>query len=911
MKHRKICFNSLLYFCLLLLILAGAVRQSCAADKSDSHKHPNVLFLSSYSYEWESIPKQLSGITETLNGRAKVSYVFMDTKRLKYEDIKEKIYNDIYLRAAKNKFDYVIAGDDAALHFALEYYDRLFKDIPIIFEGIDDEDFARSSAQDKHITGIVETFQLKDTIALATSLNPEATRVVGIADDTISGRGSTKQFMNCKSSFPGMTFSVIDCSVMTRAEIGRAISAYGKDTILVYLIMTADADGNTYSSTEATQFVASKSNIPVFEATGLGIGNGILGGIVVSFSEMAADAAKIVLALGNGLDIADYPIKEAKHYCIFDKEVMDKFGITKEQVSDAYDGIIRYANDKPTFFEAHEKVILPMGTVILLLVLFSIFTISVIANKKSLMKDLGEKEMMLHSLLDNIPGGVAIYRVRGATQDLIETIYSSEGIPRLSGRTMDEYLECIKGGLFVNSVSEEDLPMLQASLEKSLPEKKPFSVTYHLKHKNGSKVFLSLAATWAYDERDGSSIYYAVYIDETAHEKARQAESDSIKAKAADQAKGEFLSRMSHDMRTPLNAVLGFAKLAKDEPDVPAKTSRYLDKIQSSGDYLLALINDILDMTKIESGKVELHEENVDARKFLEGIADVFRAQAGEKGITLVTDFADAHTQWIKTDPLRTRQIFANLLSNAIKFSESGTKIQWTVKDSFTTADTLYFVSTISDQGRGMSKEFMSKMFDPFTQEGDPASETGTGLGLPIVKNLLALMGGTISAESEPGKGTTFTVEMERKIGSPQKTESEKQELNSALSGKHVLLCEDNEINAEISRELLKRVGCTMDCAENGKIGVEKFAASQPGYYSAILMDILMPVMNGLEAAKAIRATDRPDAGTIPIIAISANAFSEDIQKSLAAGMNAHISKPIVLADFYNTIEKYISSAPD
>lgn len=605
-----------------LALTFGAAPPCRAADDGGISQNPRVLFLGSYNYEWESVPKHLSGVTDTLDGSVMIDYIFMDTKRLQYEDVKEVVYNDVLSRAENKPFDYVIAVDDAALAFVMEYREELFSGIPIVFEGINDEDFAYEAAKDPLITGIVEVFPLEETVALASRLQPKATRVVGITDDTISGQGSTKQFMDCSESFPDLAFSTLDCSLMTYEEIGQAVASYDGETILVYLMMTTDADGNTYSHAEATEYVASRAGTPLYKADELGLGNSILGGVMISYRDMAVDAANIVLSLANGADIADFPVQTASSYCAFDKAVMDRFGITEAQVAAAYNGEVQFVNDEPSFFQAHRSVLIPAIIIVALLTAFSMVSAIIVRSKKKLVGTLQDRERMLNSLLDNIPGGLAIYRIRGLEQDAIETLYSSQGIPKLSGRTMEEYEQWIRGGLFDETVAAEDLPRLKKALTESIPQKKPFLVQYHLRKKGGALIPVTLSAEWGYDEKDGSSIYYAVYMDNTEQEKAQTAERGAIEATAANEAKSEFLSRMSHDIRTPLNAVLGFAALARGEAGIPESIAGYLEQIDLSGKYLLGLVNDVLDLSKIESGKLELHEESVNWQGTLGGATE-------------------------------------------------------------------------------------------------------------------------------------------------------------------------------------------------------------------------------------------------------------------------------------------------
>jgi CheY-like chemotaxis protein len=390
----------------------------------------------------------------------------------------------------------------------------------------------------------------------------------------------------------------------------------------------------------------------------------------------------------------------------------------------------------------------------------------------------------------------------------------------------------------------------------------------------------------------------------------RNLKTSAEKERRANAAKTDFLSRMSHDIRTPLNAVIGFSELASGEEDLSEETEDYLKKINSSGKYLLGLINDILDMSKIESKKIELHETLVYGPDFLQDIADMFTAQAKKKGITLKTDFSESQTPWVYMDALRSRQIYSNLLNNAIKFSEEGSTVTWKITDRILAENQMEMICVIADEGCGMSKEFMKHIFKPFEQEHNSHSdaEGGTGLGLSIVKSLVETMGGTISVESELGKGSTFTIKMSRRIGDGSEQEREgKQKTQdlTRLSGKRVLLCEDHPLNQEIALRLLKRQNVKAEVAENGKIGVDMFTAAKPGYFDMILMDIRMPVMDGLEATKAIRTSGKEGASSIPIIAMTANAFEDDIQSCIQAGMNAHVAKPINPDKLFHTMAQY------
>ena len=360
--------------------------------------------------------------------------------------------------------------------------------------------------------------------------------------------------------------------------------------------------------------------------------------------------------------------------------------------------------------------------------------------------------------------------------------------------------------------------------------------------------------------------------------------------KESGEAKTDFLSRMSHDIRTPLNGIIGLAALAREETD-PAATREYLDKIQLSGQFLTGLVNDILDLSKVESGTVELNPEPYSSGDLCRYIEAVVTPLCQDKGLRFRMPEPDGLPP-VMLDRLRFNQVLFNLLSNAVKYTPAGGQVELSWTRVPLSADRVLLEVSVRDDGIGMSEEFQKHMFESFSQEQQQTATTGSGLGLAIVNSLVRLMGGEIRVESRQGLGSTFTVHLEAAVCHEEQTAAPKAR-GAALKGRRVLLCEDNEINIMVARRLLEKWGVTVDAALNGRLGLQAFASSAPGTYDAILMDVMMPEMNGLEATRAIRALDRPDAGAVPIIAMTANAYDTDVQNCLAAGMNAHMGKPI------------------
>ena len=394
-------------------------------------------------------------------------------------------------------------------------------------------------------------------------------------------------------------------------------------------------------------------------------------------------------------------------------------------------------------------------------------------------------------------------------------------------------------------------------------------------------------------------------------------------AEDASRAKTAFLSNMSHEIRTPMNAIIGLDTLALHDAGLSEQTRDYLEKIGASARHLLGLINDILDMSRIESGRVILHREEFSLGAVLEEINTMVMSQCSDKGLHYECRVLSEMDDWYVGDATKLKEVLINILSNAIKFTEAPGSVTMTVRRTAQFEDQSTLCFRVQDTGIGMDQEFLPKIFDPFSQEdGSTKNKYGsTGLGMAITKNIVEMMNGTISVESEKGVGTAFTVfvtlkNSEHEEAAPaaapgQETASASggDEQRPTLAGRRILLAEDIEINAEIMMDVLSMEEIEADHAENGRVAVEMFSASTPGSYSAILMDIRMPEMDGLEAAAAIRALDRPDAKKIPIIALTANAFDEDVQRSLQAGMNAHLSKPVEPDHLYRTLEDLIEKA--
>lgn len=450
-------------------------------------------------------------------------------------------------------------------------------------------------------------------------------------------------------------------------------------------------------------------------------------------------------------------------------------------------------------------------------------------------------------------------------------------------------------------IPEEELPSVEASVQEML-EGKVSENTYRWEHPEKGIIYVRCGGA-AYKMEGKKQILGGYHGDVTKlvlEERNRQQELKKAKeaAERANVAKTSFLSRMSHDIRTPLNGIIGLLKIDEQHADNRELVDANREKIRVSADHLQSLINDVLQMSKLENGEFNLEYEALDLNQLSRDVLTIVEMRAAEAGITLEygKDSDEVKYPYVYGSALHLRQIFVNVYSNAIKYNHVGGRIMTHFKLLGQEGDQVRYEWQISDTGIGMKPEFLEHIFEPFAQERTDARSIyrGTGLGMAIVKSLIDRMGGTIEVTSEEGVGSTFRIELSFRIAAKEELIEKKERLKEgSVEGLHLLMAEDNELNAEIAKLQLEEAGAEVTVVKDGQQAVELFEKLPAATFDAILMDIMMPVMDGLSATRAIRALEREDAGEIPIIAMTANAFEEDEKKSLEAGMNAHLSKPL------------------
>lgn len=903
----RIRAKSLALYLLPIAIIVLSSAETALADEVRGR----VLFISSYSYTWPTVPLQISGISSALGDRATLDTEFMDTKTINDSTGARQFYEHIKHKLSKVKpFDVVIAGDDAAFSFAVERRTELFPGTPVVFEAVNNLDRARAAAKDPMVTGVVEKFSYEDNINLALRINPHAKKIVALLDDTVTGKGDQQQFYAQKEKYPQLAFCEINTSKLTKDEIVQAMRELSDDTIFCYLIMSEDSEKNIYSNSEVVSLISRYSPVPAWRFVQAGIGEGVLGGNIVSHEESGRIAGRMALQIISGTPCSMIPIDfNSPNRYMIDQKVVDKFNIDMALIPKG----AHIVNYKPSFWEEYGTVILVTSAIAAALILLIIIIQRMLMQKRqsTILQKKNEElafavaqadranaaksqflSRMSHEIRTPLNAVVGLTTI--AKQNISDAVKTDEYLDKIeiSSRMLLNIINDIldmsaieNNRLKIANVEFDIKQILNSTAAIYYPQCQDkgvrFEITTDLEDEmfigdsmRVSQALLNLVSNACKFTERGGSVCVKV------HETTRRENTAFVRFVVADTGVG-----MSKDMQKHL-----FKPFEQEE----AGTAR---KYGGSG-LGLSIAKNLIELMhgaiSVESDKGVGTTFTVDLPF---GIADNAHKQNAEQlryVRCLVVDDDDSarkytsivlHRIGIQFD---TAASGADALHMIDRASQEGhpynvTLIDWRMPDM----DGVELTQRIrSKEDKDKKSLIIIVSAYDINEVEDTAKAAGADLFVskPLFQStvfnaLMALTSGSLHTDGPSEHNYDFT-------------------------GKKVLLAEDNDMNADIATELMSMVNLDVDRAINGKEAVELFDKSAPGTYGAILMDIRMSEMDGYEATRTIRAMQRGDAATIPIFAMTADAFADDVSAALSVGMNEHIAKPIDTQRLYETLAK-------
>ena len=879
----------------VLILLAFLAFHATAAHAGTDRNR--VLFISSYHPAFPSFMDQVNGIQTSLKdvGYAPEATLldieFMDTKRFDKTDRARR-----FGEALRGKlrhlppYDAIIVGDDNALEFALKEQNGLFRDIPIVFLGVNN--IARALAQDENpqVTGVVEAVSNDETIALIARLFPDAPGIYVVIDEmTPTGKSNTRNTISSAAGFPDLNISFLSTADYGFADLWRHIGSLPDTAPILMGGVFRDRNGLTQEYIEVVQQLRAATSAPLFSVQPHGIGHGVLGGHVVSHYEQGRAAGRMAADILKGHPVETIRVlRSSPNIYMFDHAELRRFGI--DSASLPAEAVIRNLPQRSPF-ETYVDWIVAGAVALVVQMLLIVYLIQLHRHRNAAETAMRETQERLQAFLDNSPS-VMLVKDREHRIVMANARYLS-----LHNVTLDEIVG-VRGG---TKLSEAERTRMEAADQRVMESGEATSETLRLPQPDCRSIYYNVSK-FPVLNADGDVVGIGtINTDITElHEREEQlrqaraeAEVIAVQAQIANEAKSDFLASMSHEIRTPLNGVLGMATMLMDSP-LNDEQKAQVETIRASGGLLLSLLNDILDLSKIEAGKMELENIDFDLRELLKSVSALWAPKAFAAGVEFAENLNAIDTPVLRSDPTRISQILFNFLSNALKFTEAGS-VTLTVAQHAADSGGIVTRFEVRDTGSGIDDEALPNLFRKFTQADTSVTRKhgGTGLGLAISKQLAEAMGGDIGAESRPGEGSTFwfTIECpEGELADTDGTEAPTESYDEAeFRQLRILVAEDNDVNQKVIAALLGKNGHHIDIVGNG---IEAVSAVVRGHYDVVLMDVQMPEMDGVTATRRIRELQGPQSG-VPIIALTANAMKGDAERYKSAGMSDYVSKPI------------------
>ncbi len=932
MERRKFLSALLLFFfCIASPLFAKATNDAAAGEIASPTR---VFFLDSYSrsYEWSRDVQR--GLLEGLLAGSKnleLSVEHLDHRRFAGREYTETMVSYLEAKYAGYPHDLVLLSDNPAFDFVMAHRERLFPGVPVAFCGYNNLS-PEEITPFQDVTGINEETNLPETVRIIRLLQPSLRHLVAI---TSTGNETDRRNARLVQTLPeilGEEITLQELRDVTREELEKTLASLPRETAVVITGQLRDEPRPEVSARR----IAEASPFPVYSQWDFSMGTGVVGGDIIRGYDQGYALAQIALRMLQGESPDDIPlVMETPTTPMFDWKALKRHNIPRKRLPEE-SLLLNPPMDMHQIWKMHKREVLLLLSFMGLLGGIIILLLVNIQRRTRAEESLRKREIQLRHISDSLGTGFLYQMDFGPAGISRNVLYVSAGIQDVLGVSPEEIYE--DPGLLYRCLHPEDRTDFMEKEFTTLENLAPFDMEARFLLPEGSVKWAHMVSV-AYREKNGHILRNGLVVDISSfkeiqsdkellenlvRERTAALESSTLEAVRANRAKSVFLANMSHEIRTPLNAILGFATILERDPSLSPKQRDACRTISRSGMHLLEIINDILSMSKIEAGKLSLHTAPFSLDQLLEDLASIFQSQAGSKGLAFRMHRQGTLPQRVLGDEAKIRQICVNLLGNAVKFTQTGSIIlrvyeekdereerlredlQENVHDNPHEERSLYLVVAVEDTGPGIPQGDLSRIFEAFRQIEEGHHAGGTGLGLSISKSLAEFMGGNITVESSPGRGSSFQLRVPLKESpSEEGTLPPTSQLMAKLRDREplrILIVDDAKENRELLRALLEPLGFLLMEGTNGVEALEMLGSWNP---HLVLMDIRMPLMDGCEAIRKIR--DDPAHKELPVIAVTARSFEEDAQAIRLAGATDYLTKPFIPENLFALLEKHLN----
>ncbi|QWV95174.1 response regulator [Geomonas oryzisoli] len=891
--------------CLALLVWFSALGLFCPVSASASHKK-NLLILNSYHHGFKWTDDETQGVVEALGGKQRDLGIYIDymgskwSNRPQYLELLCKTYREKF---SSIRFDAIVATDDDAFDLLRNHRDEIFGQVPVVFCGVNWLDLKRLQGTPQ-FTGVNEDADIPANIDLMLSLHPNVKHIYVVTDRTTTGRTVGDRFLQLEPLYrERVELHLLDG--LSMPTLLATVAALSDDSLVLLTLFQKDSEGTFFEYSESTALLSQRSKVPVYGLWDFNLGYGIVGGKLTSGKAQGEAAGAMARRILAGELPATIPVlMESPNRYLFDYRQLRRFNIPLARLPRGSVVI----NRPYSFYTEHKKEFIFTGLFIIALMVTIVLLLVSIRKAKRAETELKKTEKQLADIIDFLPLATFAIDTNG------RVVAWNRAIEKMTGVQASQMLG--KGNYeYALPFYEERRPLLiDIALLPDGQKGKVLSERYQSSAQEGyllsDEIYINLNGQprymlgWAhpfFDTKEKVIGAIEIITDITDKKLADELRFAKHLAETANRAKSLFLANMSHEIRTPLNAILGFSQILGHDRSLSQQQREKIETINRSGEYLLELINDILEISKIEVGRVVLKEADFDLRALLGDLELMFRMKTQSKMLKLTVSIGAEVPRYVNGDEGKLRQVYVNLLGNAVKFTRHGS-VSLEVHASQDEDGLLRLHSVVSDTGVGIAAEEIEKLFQFFQQTSSGIrSGGGTGLGLAISNQHVLMMGGTITVESEVNKGSRFVFEVALKPGSEAALARQPDRgvigLQNGVGRNRILIVDDRKENRDMLADMLGEVGFETSEACNGEEAVAAFAASPP---DLVLMDMWMPVLDGYQATARIRAL--PEGKVTPIIAVTASALEDEREKVMASGMDGFLSKPFREAELFRII---------